>query len=135
MKRLPNNALHKALIKFLKENIDAAVYDYVPDEFKLPYVTLGAINVQDKSTKMDDLTHLSVQIHLWSGYKGRYEINVLAENIINLLSNNQLDMEEDGFYSNAQGVDFYESYPEDDDGYHGVISFEMLVQNIEGAEE
>lgn len=134
MRRLPNNALHKALIKFLRENVKAAVYDYVPDEITLPYITLGAINVQDKSTKLDDMTHLTVQIHLWSSYKGRYEINVLAENIINLLSDNQLNMAEDRFFANAQGVDFYESFPEDEEGYHGVISFEIMVQNIEGAD-
>jgi len=134
MKRLPNNALHKALIKFLREHIDAAVYDYVPETVRLPYITLGAINVQDKSTKLEDMTHLSVQIHLWSAYKGRFEINGLAERIINLLSDTQLDLEEDGFYSNAQGVDFYESFPEDDDGYHGVISFEIMIQNMEGEE-
>lgn len=130
MKRLPNNAVHKALYEFLSENIETPVYDYVPQDAALPFVTLGAVNVEDKSTKSEDMTHVSVQVHLWSDYKGRYEINNLAEEIINLLGNNQLDLTGDGFYANAQGVDFYETYPEDESGFNGVLTFEMLVQDI-----
>lgn len=132
MRRLPNNALHKALLRFLKEKLTVSVYDYVPADAKLPFVTLGAINVEDKSTKADDLTHLSIQIHIWSNYKGRYEINSLAEKIINLLAESQLDLSADGFYVNAQGIDFYESYPEEDSGYSGVLTLEVLIQNLEG---
>ena len=130
MKRLPNNAAHKALYEFLSSNIETPVYDYVPQDAALPFVTLGAVNVEDKSTKSEDMTHVTVQIHLWSDYKGRYEINNLAEEIINLLGNNQLDLTDDGFYANAQGVDFYETYPEEESGYNGVLTFEMLVQDI-----
>ena len=75
-----------------------------------------------------------MQIHIWSTYRGRYEINSLAETIINDLSSHQLDLSEEDFYSNAQGVDFYESYPEDDSGYNGVITFEMLIQNMRSDE-
>lgn len=31
MKRLPNNALHKSLIKFLKEKQPVPVFDYLPE--------------------------------------------------------------------------------------------------------
>ena len=117
---------------FLREKLTVSVYDYVPADAKLPFVTLGAINVEDKSTKADDLTHLSIQIHIWSNYKGRYEINSLAEKIINLLAESQLDLTADGFYVNAQGIDFYESYPEEDSGYSGVLTLEVLIQNLEG---
>lgn len=130
MKRLPNNTAHKALYEFLSANIETPVYDYVPQDAALPFVTLGAVNVEDKSTKSEDMTHVSVQVHLWSDYKGRYEINNLAEEIINLLGNNQLDLTGDGFYVSAQGVNFYETYPEDESGFNGVLTFEMLVQDI-----
>jgi hypothetical protein len=29
-----------------------------------------------------------------------------------------------------RGVDFYETYPEDEMGYSGVITLEVLIQNI-----
>lgn len=134
MKRLPNNCVHKALIAFLKTEVGCRVYDYVPETAELPFVTLGNINSEDKSTKSEDIIHMTVQIHIWSNYRGRYEINSLAEKIINALSSIQLDLSEDDFYSNAQGVEFYESYPEEDSGYNGVISFELLVQNIRSEE-
>ena len=130
MRRLPNNIVHKALIAFLRKECTCPVDDFVPEGAVLPFVTLGNINAEDKSTKSDDIIHMTVQIHIWSTYRGRYEINSLAEKIINALSSKQLDLSEEDFYSNAQGVDFYESYPEEDSGYNGVISFEMLVQNM-----
>lgn len=130
MKRLPNNIVHKALLAFLKKEIGCRVYDFVPEDAVLPFVTLGNINAEDKSTKSEDIIHMTVQIHIWSTYRGRYEINSLAEKIIRALSAVQLDLSEEEFYSNAQGVDFYESYPEENSGYNGVITFEMLIQNM-----
>nr|DAF86030.1 MAG TPA: hypothetical protein [Siphoviridae sp. ctr0c13] len=130
MKRLPNNIVHKALLAFLKKEIGCRVYDFVPEDAVLPFVTLGTINAEDKSTKSEDIIHMTVQIHIWSTYRGRYEINSLAEKIIRALSAVQLDLSEEEFYSNAQGVDFYESYPEENSGYNGVITFEMLIQNM-----
>ena len=35
MKRLPNNALHKALVPFLREKTGYRVYDYVPETAQL----------------------------------------------------------------------------------------------------
>lgn len=134
MRRLPNNCVHKALIAFLRREVSCQVYDYVPEGAELPFITLGNINAEDKSTKSEDIVHMTVQIHIWSNYKGRYEINSLAEKIINSLSANQLDLSDEDFYSNAQGVDFYETYPEEDSGYNGVITFELLVQNTRSDE-
>ena len=120
MKRLPNNAIHKALVAFLREHTGLAVYDYVPQEAVLPFITL----------KTEDMTHLSAHIHIYSNYKGRFEINSLAEKLINLFGSIQLDLSPDEFYVSAQGVDFYETYPEDEMGYSGVITLEVLIQNI-----
>ena len=104
MKRLPNNAIHKALVAFLKKHTGLAVYDYIPQEAVLPFITLGTMTVQDKSTKTEDMTHLSVHIHIYSSYKGRYEINTLAEKLINLFGIEQLDLAAEEFYVSAQGV-------------------------------
>lgn len=132
MKRLPNNILHKELVKFLRAKVNCPVYDYVPEQAKLPFITLGAVNVQDKSTKINDMTNVSVHIHIYSNYKGRFEINTLAEYIINLFAEYQIDLSEDDFYVTAQGVDFYESYPEEDAGYNGVLTLEVMIQNMKG---
>ncbi len=130
MKRLPNNAVQKALLLFLRANVDIPVYDYVPEEAKLPFITLGAINVQDQSTKAEDMTHVSIQIHIWSHYKGRYEINILAEELMQLLTKEQLDLGSERFCALSQSIDFYETYPEEDNGYSGILTFEMTIQNM-----
>lgn len=130
MKRLPNNAVQKALLLFLRANVDIPVYDYVPEEAKLPFITLGAINVQDQSTKAEDMTHVSIQIHIWSHYKGRYEINILAEELMQLLTKEQLDLGSERFWALSQSIDFYETYPEEDNGYSGILTFEMMIQNM-----
>ena len=52
MKRLPNNALHKSLIKFLKEKQPVPVFDYLPEMAALPFITLGNVTVADQSAKV-----------------------------------------------------------------------------------
>ncbi|MDY6289854.1 MAG: DUF3168 domain-containing protein [Succiniclasticum sp.] len=129
MKRLPNNALQKALVPFLRERTGYRVYDYVPENATLPFITLGAVTVQDKSTKTEDMTKASVHIHIYSNYKGRFEINTLAETLINVFASEQIDLSAEEFFVCSQGVDFYETYPEDEIGYSGVITLEALIQN------
>ena len=129
MKRLPNNALQKALVPFLRERTGYRVYDYVPENATLPFITLGAVTVQDKSTKTEDMTKASVHIHIYSNYKGRFEINTLAETLINVFASEQIDLSAEEFFVCSQGVEFYETYPEDEIGYSGVITLEALIQN------
>ena len=130
MKRLPNNALHKSLIKFLKEKQPFPVFDYLPEMAALPFITLGNVTVADQSAKVVEETKVTVAIHIWSDYKGRFEVNNIAECIISLLTSEQLDLSQDDFYVFAQEVTFYETYPEEDSGYNSVISFELYIQNI-----
>ena len=79
MKRLPNNAIHKALVAFLREHTGLAVYDYVPQEAVLPFITLGTMTVQDKSTKTEDMTHLSAHIHIYSTTPWRRSSSTYSE--------------------------------------------------------
>ena len=130
MKRLPNNALHKSLIKFLKEKQPFPVFDYLPEMAALPFITLGNVTVADQSAKVVEETKVTVAIHIWSDYKGRFEVNNIAECIISLLTSEQLDLSQDDFFVFAQEVTFYETYPEEDSGYNSVISFELYIQNI-----
>ena len=98
MKRLPNNALHKSLIKFLKEKQPVPVFDYLPEMAALPFITLGNVTVADQSAKVVEETKVTVAIHIWSDYKGRFEVNNIAECIISLLTSEQLDLSQDDFF-------------------------------------
>ena len=135
MLRLPNNALQKALIKLLSEKLDkntVAVYDFVPYEAMPPYITLGAIVVNDMGTKTEDCCKVNLQINIWSEYEGRYEINRIAENIISILCSQDgyMDLTADGFVMESAKIDQYEAYPEDGNGYNGVIAYEVQLRNL-----
>lgn len=134
MRRLPNNALQKALIELLTEKLpDVAVYDFVPETAKIPYVTLGACVTNDVSTKTENLYKVDVQINIWSEYRGKYEINNIAERIARLLTSLEgyIDTTADNFAVYRQLVNQYETFPENGEGYSGVLSLDIYVRNME----
>lgn len=132
MQRLPNNALGKALFKLLKEKLpDVTVYDFVPEEAAVPYVTIGTMVTNDISSKAETAYKVTIQINIWSEYRGKYEINKIAERIMGLLCSmdGYIDVTQDGFMAYQNTVDMYEAYPEDADGYNGVISLEIRIKD------
>jgi hypothetical protein len=141
MLRLPNNPVQKALYQKLKtyeEFIGAPTYDFVPDEAKMPFVTLGNTVTTNIGNKTEDNTKIEVQINIWSEYKGKYQINNIAERIINLLMSQEtgyLDCEAEGFIAYEQAISTYEAYPEDATGYNAVIGLEVHVKNFEATAE
>ena len=140
MLRLPNNVVQKALYKLLstnKEYIGAPAYDFVPDDALLPFITLGNTITEDIGNKTQDDTKIEIQINIWSEYKGKYQINNIAERIINLITSTEgyLDCTEDGFQVYRQKVTTYEAYPEDATGYNAVINFVVYVNNMQATAE
>jgi hypothetical protein len=140
MLRLPNNAVQKELYRILTEifaDKNVAVYDYVPFDAQLPYITLGAVTMEDISTKTEPEYKIAQQINIWSDYQGKREINNIAEYIINTLTgiDGHMELKVDGFFCWRQKIDMYEAYPEGEDGYNGVISFVAYIQGIEDEKE
>lgn len=140
MLKLPNNPVQKALYKLLKtheQTIGAKTYDFVPDEAELPFITLGNTVTTNIGTKTEDDTKIEIQINIWSEYKGKYQINNIAERIINLLMSKDgyLDCTADGFIAYRQAINTYEAYPEDAEGYNGVIALEVHVNNTQATAE
>lgn len=135
MQRLPNNALGKALFKLLNEKLpDITVYDFVPEEAAVPYVTIGTMVTNDISSKAETAYKVAIQINIWSEYRGKYEINKIAERIMALLCSNEgcIDVTADGFTAYQNTIDMYEAYPEDAYGYNCVISLEVRVKDQSG---
>ena len=135
MKRIPLNALQRALINYLTVNETTHVYDYVPETAKPPFMTLGAFTCKEAGTKYEDMVEVSVQINIWSTYKVKFEINSIANRVIGLLQTKQIDLSTDEFLAIRQQVDFFEAYPEEETGYNGVITLVMLIQNMKRSEE
>ncbi len=131
MKRIPLNALAKALYKRLTEHQDIPVYDDVTVEAKAPYITMGLFTCKDTGTKVNDICDASISLDIWSGYSGRKEVNSIANDIITLIQAAPFNDVGDGFRIMGTDVDFFESYAEEDYGYHGTITFIFKVQNME----
>ena len=130
MRRIPNVAITKALVKLLKEQLDVPVTDHLDESSPLPYVSIGAFSCEDDRTKVDDLLRCSIDMHIWSEYSGKAQVNAIAENIISILNTHDLDVSEDGFLIFDGRIAQYEAYEEEMYGYNGIITLEMSVQNL-----
>ena len=131
MKRIPLLTLQKALYQVLINCQTTPVFDDVPDdiEIKLPYITLGAFTCRTNGTKINDIADVSLQIHIWSEYQGKKEVNEIANDIICVLGNVKLVLEDD-FKILSQDIAMFESFEEEETGYHGVITLDCRIENL-----
>ncbi|MDD3157670.1 DUF3168 domain-containing protein [Anaeromusa sp.] len=129
IRRIPMNALQKGVYSILSTKQTTPVYDDVPPEAVLPYVTLGAFTCKRNGGKTTDIADVSQQIHVWSAYEGKREVNDIADDVTAVLTAWPLDLAADGFSVFEQDVDFFEAFEEEEGGYHGVITFVCRVQN------
>lgn len=126
------SALQRGVYKILMEKQTTPVYDDVPCEACLPYVTIGAFTCKNTGNKTADIADVSLQIHIWSEYSGKMEVNEIANDLTAVLTSWPIDLSHDEFNVMSQDIDFFEAFQEDEDGYHGVITFVAKIQNIGG---
>lgn len=93
--RVPILAMQKALVKLLKAGQTFSVYDDVERHAKLPYITIGAINAKPNGAKHTAIYDVSVQLHFWSEYQGKREINLMMNDVATVLTYVKLDMSGD----------------------------------------
>lgn len=126
------NALQKGVFSILTQKQTTPVYDDVPEEAELPYITLGAFTDKQVGNKTADVHDISQQIHIWSKYEGKTEVNEIANDITAVLTSWPIGLSEEGFNVMSQDVDFFEAFPEEVAGYHGVVTFTAKIQNLGG---
>lgn len=131
MKRIPLNVVTAALYQRLTEHQTIPVYDDVLPDADAPYISFGLFTCKDDGTKTDDICNVTANIDVWSNYAGKKEVNEISNDIITLIKAALLDLSADGFKHLDSEVDFFESFSEDDSGYHGVITFIFKIQNME----
>lgn len=131
MKRIPLNEFTNALYERLFKYQTIPVYDDVPCNARIPYITFGLFTCKDAGTKTNDICDVTANIDIWSEYAGKKEINQIANDIITIVQAAPFDLSGDNFKSLGCEVDFFEAFPEDDHGYHGVITFIFKIQNME----
>ena len=134
IRRIPMNALQQGVYSILTEKQEGddvfPVYDDVPEGASLPYVTIGAFTCKQTDNKMADIKDISLQLHIWSEYNGKSEVNRIADDITGILTAWPIDLSSSGFEVINQDVDFFEAFPEETAGYHGVVTFVSTIQNL-----
>jgi hypothetical protein len=130
MRRIPMTALQTGLFSLLSAGQTTPVYDDVPEDVVFPYITIGAFTCKRVADKTSDIWDASIQIHIWSDYSGKAEVNSVANDITTVVSSAAIDAQ--GFVVISQDVDFFEAFAEEEFGYHGVLTVVVTIQNTGG---
>ncbi len=62
------------------------VYDYVPEEKNMPFITIGEVSTKDDGNKYSTGEYITIDIEIWSKNKGKYKDLLTAKKIQQLLS-------------------------------------------------
>ena len=111
---------------------EVPVYDAVPAGTAAPYITFGGFTCKQSGSKTGSAWDISQQIHIWSEYQGKTEVNLIADDISSLLTSYKLNMENAHFNVLSQDVDFFEAFEEEECGFHGVVTIVARVQDLGG---
>lgn len=105
---------------------DVPVYDDVPEGTSAPYINIGEETAINDGTKTVDAVEHTLTIHIWSEYRGRYEIKHIMEQVYQNLHNTAISV------SGASLVNIRQEFSttlEEADGItrHGVMRFRAIV--------
>ena len=125
------DALQAGVYSILSTKQTTPVYDDVPKKAPMPCITLGSFTCKNTGSKSVDISDVSLQIHIWSDSPGKTEVNEIANDITQALTSWRLDLSASGFLvmGDYADVDFFEAFPEDPAGYHGVVTLVAKIQN------
>jgi hypothetical protein len=105
---------------------DVPVYDDIPEGTSAPYINIGEETAINDGTKTVDAVEHTLTIHVWSEYRGRYEIKHIMEQVYQNLHNAAITV------SGASLVNIRQEFAttlEEPDGItrHGVMRFRAIV--------
>lgn len=102
------------------------VFDWVPENQAMPYVTIGDDTTVDRSDKTATGQDVTLTLHVWADARGRKAVKVIMGLIYAALHRHDLAVA--GHTLISIDHDFSETFL-DEDGvtYHGVIRFRALI--------
>ena len=105
---------------------DVPVYDDVPEGTSAPYIAIGEETAIDAAVKDKDANEHTLTVHVWSEYRGRYEIKHIMEQVYQNLHNAAITV------SGASLVNLRNEFVttlQEADGItrHGVMRFRAVV--------
>ena len=110
----------------LTNTLGAGVFDEVVENASYPFVALGEETAVDYSTKDLDGGEFTINIHVWSQYKGSKQTKEIMDRIHDLLHDSSLSVS--GF--NLANLRFeFSDILRDPDGItrHGVMRFRAII--------
>ena len=130
-RRLPGADLQKMVYGILTIKMPTIpVYDRVPPDTAMPYITLSSENAFDWSSKYNLGVRPTLDVHIWSKYSGFSEVKGLGNQVVNALATSTMTMADNW---NVVSCELSRSnYLLDPDGYteHGVLTFEFKLQDM-----
>jgi len=83
----------KAVYALLSENLEPAIYDFVPENAALPYITIGDAALAKKPALGKNIYEVDIKLHAYVASKGRKVLLQLGQEIFDLLDSQFLDIE------------------------------------------
>jgi len=110
----------------LTSTLGASVFDDVPEETAYPYVQIGEDTAIDYSTKDLNGSDVSVNLDVWSRYRGSLELKNIMDRIHTLLHDSSLSVTGTNFIN--MRFEFSDTI-RDPDGItrHGVMRFRAIM--------
>jgi hypothetical protein len=111
------------------------LYDYVPEDPIYPYLTYGALRVEDVSGDECPLTRHTMTLHIWSRYGGRAEVLDILNDVRRVLEGDVIaPLDASLVGANVLYMDTFRT--SDGRGLHGLIRVSLKTQpNDETLEE
>jgi hypothetical protein len=120
-------AIYTALnVSAITSTLSCGVYDEVIEGNTYPFITLGEETTIDYSTKTATGGETTINIHIWSQYKGSKQTKEIMDKVHDLLHDSNLSVT--GF--NLINLRFeYSDIMRDPDGItrHGVMRFRAII--------
>lgn len=131
-RKIPMSALQQSVYSILSEKQTTPVYEDVPQDEPLPYITLGAFTCKRLGNKTTDISSVTLQVHIRAERGNREEVNEIANDITAVLTSWPVDLSADKFLVVSQDVGFFKAFPEETAAYHGICTFIAQIQTIGG---
>lgn len=103
-----------------------SVYDDVPKDTAYPYVVIGEESTINNGSKTLDGIEHTITIHVWSQYRGRYEIKHIMQSIYENLHNADITVTDASLVNIRQE---FSTTLQEADGItrHGVMRFRVAM--------
>ena len=109
-------------------NAIAGVFDDVPEGTAYPYIVIGDDTATNISTKDKDIHEHTLNIHIWSQYRGRRDIKDIMKQVHDTLHDSSLSVTGDSLVNMRQ--EFQTTLLEGDGlTRHGVMRFRAVVSD------